>query len=53
MAIDDMNKHVLNIIAVPFGLAACWIVFQILKRSWKKKYRQENIEVLDDEFIDE
>ncbi len=51
--IEEMNEYALGIMALPFGLLACWIVYQMLKRTWRKATYVGDLGTLDDEFVSE
>lgn len=40
-SVDEISDFVWNLIALPFGLLACYGLFQLLKRNWEKKQNQE------------
>ena len=42
-SIDTMNDFVLSLIALPFGILACWLFHYLLKNTWtKSQLKQEN-----------
>lgn len=52
-SIDEVNEHVINFMAVPFGLLICWIVYRLLESAWKKKphLKSDNYDFLDDGLL--
>ncbi len=48
--IEDQNSLVLGLIALPFGLLACWGLYAILKNMWSKKL-VDSIDTLDESLI--
>ncbi|MBL7781846.1 MAG: hypothetical protein JNM22_11565 [Saprospiraceae bacterium] len=44
---EDLDSTAMNVIAVPFGLLSCYILYIILKKNWEKN-RIEDTDVLDD-----
>lgn len=44
---EDMDSTAVSVIAVPFGLLSCYILYMILKKNWEKN-SIEDTDVLDD-----
>jgi hypothetical protein len=47
---DEIDDLTLNLIAIPFGLLACFGLYKILEKSWKRKVVRFNSEILDQEI---
>ena len=52
-SIDEINEFVLSLIAIPFGLLACWVTYLLLEKNWEKKTVHDNTDILDIDFIEE
>ncbi len=51
-SIDDMNDYLLGLMALPFGLLSCWIVYKVLERRWEYvELKANDSDILDDEFL--
>ena len=51
-SIDDINDVVLGLIALPFGVLACWGLYKVLKSQWSKQSTfSASEEILDANFI--
>lgn len=50
-SIDEMNEMALNLMAVPFGLLACWGVYKLLERRWDRAVANSNDDILDDGLL--
>ncbi len=37
-AIDTTSEIVFNLLSIPFGILACWGLYQILKSKWKREH---------------
>lgn len=48
--IETANEYLLGLMAVPFGLLACWGTHALLKRSWNKKQIVSSNEILDSDL---
>jgi len=50
-SIDEMNDLALGLIAMPFGLLACLILYKILEKQWQQKPSiSSNYDILDEEL---
>ncbi len=50
MAIDGIPDLALGLLVLPFGLAACWVLYTLLKRHWDKERTNRGGGTLDEEF---
>jgi hypothetical protein len=50
-ALSDIPELALNLIAMPFGLLACWGLYQLLKSQWAKAPEKQSTEVLDTDLM--
>lgn len=48
-SIDEVNDILLNILALPLGIAACWGFYRILENRWEEK---EKVSASDEELLD-
>lgn len=39
--VDSMNETALSLLAIPFGLASCYVFYYLLKRNWSKNFKVE------------
>lgn len=39
---STLNDHVLGLIAMPFGLLACYLLYTYLEKTWKKNDPRKN-----------
>ncbi len=52
--VDEMNDLVLNFLAIPFGLLACWLYYKFLEKKFETTAIIVGAEdILDDEFRNE
>jgi hypothetical protein len=51
--ISGITEIVFSLIAIPFGLLACWIFYRILLKQWDKVQEIPEGEVLDSNLFDE
>lgn len=51
-SIDDTSDLLLGVMALPFGLLSCYLVYQLLKRNWSKNAVPDS-DSLDSELIKE
>lgn len=49
--ITESNETMFSLIAIPFGVAACWGFYAYLKRSWQRNQTASKIETLDGDMI--
>jgi hypothetical protein len=42
---------VLNLLALPFGLLLCWIVYFTLEKNWKNNSAANDVETIDSELL--
>jgi hypothetical protein len=47
VAFDDIPEFALNLLGIPLGILACWILYKILKKQWSKAPTPMSEEVLD------
>ena len=50
--LDEFNERAFGIMALPFGILACWGMYVFLKKQWEKQPLQPDLEILDDEFLE-
>jgi hypothetical protein len=50
-ALSNIPELALNVIAMPFGLLACWGLYQLLKSQWANEPEKQNTEVLDTDLM--
>ena len=51
-SIEDVNNILLSLIAMPFGILACWGFYKILQRAWSKPATySESEDILDADLI--
>lgn len=48
---SDDSGMLIEFIAMPFGILACWGTYRILKKRWTKNSISTDTELLDDQFI--
>ncbi|MFT7606662.1 MAG: hypothetical protein ACI8VT_004265 [Saprospiraceae bacterium] len=52
-SIDGINDFALGLIALPFGLLACWGTYKLLERNFSNAPTDTlHPDILDDEFLD-
>ncbi len=44
-SIDTINEKMLGLIALPFGILACYLVYKYLQKTWKKNEPITNSEI--------
>ncbi|MCI5081694.1 MAG: hypothetical protein MRY78_08385 [Saprospiraceae bacterium] len=50
--IDNTNLAIFDILAIPFGILACWGFYTYLKNHWSKKILTDTrTDLLDDEML--
>ena len=49
---SETNEFVLNLIALPFGITACFGLYKLLEKNWKRKSAIINPDILDDELVE-
>ncbi len=47
--VETMNDLIISILALPFGVLACWGFYMILKKNWKK---ERETFINDDDILD-
>lgn len=47
----DIPMPVFRLLVVPFGLLACWILYQNLEHSWQTAKTKPKSDTIDDELI--
>lgn len=52
-SIEEINDFVLSLVALPFGLLACWGVYLLLEKNWTKEKVDDNPDILDFDFVKE
>ena len=52
-SIDESNEIFIGLLAIPFGLLACWGVYNLLERNWREHNFTQVSGVLDDGFGDD
>ncbi len=50
--VEDSNRFVLNLIAVPFGILACMGLYRFLKYVWQREAVSVNSDILDENVIE-
>lgn len=50
-AMSDLPALAIRLLVVPFGLLACWILYQNLEHSWRIAKTKPKSDSIDDELI--
>lgn len=50
-SLDGVNNIFLSVLALPFGLLVCWVVYRILKNQWSKAERPADTDVIDRDVL--
>ncbi|MDZ4681973.1 MAG: hypothetical protein SH848_08330 [Saprospiraceae bacterium] len=48
---DSLSDTALGLMAIPFGLLACWGLHKVLEQQWKRKLEADNANVLDEDLL--
>lgn len=43
--LDDFNDSVLGLLALPFGILSCYILYKYLEKTWKKEDPRNNNDI--------
>lgn len=49
--INSINSIFLSLLALPFGILACWLFYIILKKQWSKNKSTNKSEALDGDIL--
>lgn len=45
--VDAIDENAAGLIAMPFGLLTCWVLYALLKRNWSKRSAKLSEDILD------
>lgn len=48
---EEANEYGLTLLALPFGLLGCWVLYRILKNNWEKKPASAGMDILDEDIL--
>ena len=49
--VEEINDWIFNLLAIPFGLLACWGTYKILERNWSKTNIVSSDDILDSDLM--
>lgn len=50
-SIEELNDILLGLMAMPFGVLACWLTYRYLKEHFKAKKTQSDPNILDEDLM--